>query len=134
MAVKNTTARYKDLSLTFRPNPVTGDVVKLLDDDAVKASVVNLVLTMFYEVPFHPEQGSAVMHSLFEDFSQMTAIKIRASIIEVIQNFEPRVQLELDGVLVLVNPDLNGYSAQIIYRIINRPEPVVVNLFLEKRR
>ena len=127
-----TAPRYKDISLTFRANPVTGDIVKLFDEDAVKASVINLVLTMNYEIPFHPEVGCAVMASLFENFSPATAINIRRSIMDVLQNFEPRVTIL--GVDVFVDPDNHGYNVMIIYRIVNRPEPVTITLFLEKVR
>lgn len=124
--------RYKDISLTFRANPVTGDIIKIFDDVSVEQSVKNLVLTMNYEIPFHPEQGCAVYHSLFENISPFTAIKIKTSILDVIQNFEKRViVLEIN---VIAKPDENGYSAQIIYRIINRPEPITITVFLDKKR
>src|ERR1035437_6525993 len=129
MAIK---PRFKDISLTFRANPVTGDIVTLLDDDAVKASVKNLILTMNYEIPFHPEIGCAVMTSLFDNFSPTTAIIIRRSIIDVLQNFEPRVTV-LD-VNVQVDPDNYGYNVMIIFRIINRPESVTITVFLQKER
>jgi phage baseplate assembly protein W len=124
--------RYKDISLTFRANPVTGDIVKLLDEDAVKAAMINLVLTMNYEIPFHPEVGCTVMQSLFDNFGAMTAVTIRRSILDVLQNFEPR--LTVLGVDVQVDPDNNGYNAMIIYRIINQTEPITITVFLEKKR
>lgn len=124
--------RYKDISLTFRAHPITGDITTLTDDDAVKASVVNLIMTMNYEIPFHPEQGCAVMHSLFENITPITAIKIRASISDVLQNFEPRVIVS--DVQVTAVPDQNGYEALIVYRIVNQPAPVTVSIFLEKSR
>jgi phage baseplate assembly protein W len=87
---------------------------------------------MNYEIPFHPEIGCAVMESLFENVSPMTAIKIRKSIEDVIRNFEPRVRLL--EVQVKMDPDSNGYMATIWFRIVNRPEPVSIDVFLEKRR
>jgi phage baseplate assembly protein W len=124
--------RYKDISLTFRNHPVTGDITKLFDDDAIKASVINLVMTMNYEIPFHPEVGCAVRESLFDNISPMTGIKIRRSIEDVLNNFEPRIKLL--SVQVKVDPDSNGYMANIFYRIINQPEPVEITIFLEKKR
>src|ERR1035438_276624 len=126
------TTRYRDISLTCRNNPVTGDVVKLFDDDAVKASVKNLVLTMNYEIPFHPEIGCAVMASLFDNFGPTTAINIRRSIFDVLQNFEPRVEV-LD-VQVQVDPDNYGYNVMIIFRIVNQPQTTTITLFLQKER
>jgi phage baseplate assembly protein W len=123
---------YSDISLTFRANPVTGDVVKLYDEDSVKASVINLVMTMNYEIPFHPEIGCAVQASLFDNISTMTAINIRRSISDVLQNFEPRVQV-ID-VQVSVSPDSNGYNALIIFQVIGQPTSTTITLFLEKER
>ena len=124
--------KFKDISLTFRANPVTGDVVKLFDDDAVKASVKNLVLTMNYEIPFHPEIGCSVMASLFDNISPQTAINIRRSIMDVLQNFESRVQIL--GVDCQVDTDANGYNVMIVFRIVNQIETTTITLFLEKIR
>jgi uncharacterized protein len=132
MALTQTQPRYKDISLTFRPHPVTGDLVKLTDDDAVKASIVNLVLTMFFEIPFHPEQGCAVMESLFDPQSPITIIKIQKSIRQVIANFEPRANI-LD-VQVTLDSTGNAYTARIIFTINNLPEPVDITIFLQKKR
>jgi len=124
--------RFRDISLSFRNNPVTGDIVELFDSDAVKASVINLVMTMNFEIPFHPEVGSAVMRSLFDNFGTMTAVNIRRSILDVLQNFESRV--EVLGVDVSMDPDAHGYNALIVYQIIGQPTPVTITLFLEKTR
>jgi phage baseplate assembly protein W len=132
MALTQTQPRYKDISLTFRANPVTGDLVKLVDDAAIKESVTNLVLTMFFEIPFHPEQGSAVMESLFDPESPITVIKIQKSIESVITNFEPRVTLI--GVTVTLDSTGNAYNARIVYQINNQPAPVDVSIFLKKLR
>ena len=124
--------RYKDISLTFRKNPVTGDVVKLYDEDAVAASIKNLVLTMNYEIPFHPEIGSAVMASLFDNFGPVTAINIRRSIFDVIQNFEPRATVF--DVYVNVDPDAYGYTASIVYQVTGQTTQQTLSVFLQKER
>ena len=45
---------YKDLNLNFSLNQGTKDVAKKTDIEAVKQSVLNLILTKHYERPFHP--------------------------------------------------------------------------------
>jgi phage baseplate assembly protein W len=124
--------RYIDVSLAFRANPVTGDVTTLIDAASIQVSVVNLVMTRNFEIPFHPEQGCAVMNSLFENITPMTCITIRRSILDVLQNYEPRVMVI--GVNVSADPDHNGYNASITYQIVGQTAPVTVNLFLEKLR
>jgi hypothetical protein len=124
--------RYRDLNLSFIANPVRKDISTLSDADAVKRSVVNLVLTKHYERPFHPEIGCNVTALLFENVSSITALSIRRSVEDVIQNFEPRVQLQ--SVAVNVNPDANGYDVTITFFVLNVRDLVTVDFFLERLR
>ena len=55
--------KYSDLDLDFTAHAVTKDILRKYDDEAVKRSVRNLITTMHYERPFHPEKGCMV-HSL----------------------------------------------------------------------
>jgi len=125
-------SKFSDLSLNFTPHPVRKDVIKLLDDDAIKRSVRNLVLTNHYERPFHPEIGSNVRKLLFDNITSVTSFQIQREIIDVIQNFEPRVKLK--AVTVVVDPDNNGYSATIEFYILNSGRLVTVDSFLERLR
>ena len=43
---------FSDLNLNFVVHPITGDVTKLTNVEAVKRSVRNLINTNFYERPF----------------------------------------------------------------------------------
>lgn len=139
MAVQKVNRRfdYSDLDLDFIAHPTTGDVVKKVGDDAIKRSVRNLILTNFYDRPFRPYIGSNAQKMLFDNINPLTATFLKNAIIETIQNFEPRISLfgdESRGVVVTVDPDNNGYNVQLTYVIINRGEPVTVNLFLERIR
>jgi len=123
---------YKDLNLGFQQNTATKDIQKLTDVEAVKRSVRNLINTNHYEKPFHPEIGSNLRAMLFENITpQMTHI-ISKNIELLLRNFEPRCRL----VQVNAQPDLdrNGYRAQISFYVINHPEPVEVESFLERLR
>ena len=57
---------YSDLNLLFTAHPITKDVTRLLDADAVKRSVKNIVLTNYYERPFKPAFGGGIRNLLFE--------------------------------------------------------------------
>ena len=41
--------KYRDLNLDLPIHPVTGDLISLKDDDAIKKAVQNIVLTTIYE-------------------------------------------------------------------------------------
>ena len=123
---------YSDLDLDFTRNPVTGDVVKLVDVDAVKRSVKNLIQTNHYERPFHPEIGSDVRSMLFEPMTPLTALNLQRKVAEVLNNFEPRINLQQ----VLASPDLdrNSYALKIMFYIIGSNQPIEVETFLERLR
>ena len=123
---------YKDLNLDFVKNTVTKDIQKITDIEAVKRSVRNLINTNHYEKPFHPEIGSNLRAMLFENLTPQMNHLISKQIEILIRNYEPRVRL----VQVNAQPsyDRNGYLATISFYVLNHPEPVVVENFLERLR
>jgi len=123
---------YKDLDLNFTRNPVTNDVTKIEDVDAVKRSVRNLVQTNFYERPFHPELGCGIRELLFENFTPVTGIFIRRKVEEVITNFEPRARIS--QVAVNEQPDRNGIEVTVYFYVMNMPNPVSVTTVLQRIR
>ena len=129
---KRATRIYKDLDLDFGRNTVTNDVNKLTDIEAVKRSVRNLINTNHYERPFHPEIGSDVRAMLFEPMTPLTALNLQRKVAEVLNNFEPRINLQQ----VLASPDIdrNSYELKIMFYVIGVPEPVEVETFLERLR
>jgi phage baseplate assembly protein W len=126
------TPNYSDLDLDFIAHPVTGDVLIKTGEDAIKRSVRNLILTNFYDRPFRHYIGSNAQKLLFENANPITANLLKDAILEVIANYEPRVEVtELD---VTFDYDNNGYNATIRYIILNRSQPAIINLFLERLR
>ena len=123
---------YRDLNLDFLQNSATKDIQKLLDVESVKRSVRNLINTNHYEKPFHPEIGSNVNAVLFEPMNPITANSLTRVIEETIVNFEPRARL----VQINVQPfiERNGYRAQISFFVVNTPERVEMESFLERLR
>jgi|TARA_B110000977_G_scaffold52665_1_gene71554 phage baseplate assembly protein W len=123
---------YKDLNLDFQKNTATGDIQKLTDVESVKRSVRNLINTNHYEKPFHPEIGSNLRAMLFENITPQITHVISKQIEMLLKNYEPRCRL----VQVNTQPmfDRNGYAAQISFYVVNHPEPVQVETFLERLR
>ena len=123
---------WKDLNLNFTRNTVTNDIVKIEGVNAVKRSVRNLINTNHYERFFHPELGSGIRELLFENMTPLTEIYLAKKIEEVLVNYEPRVRLI--QVLVRGNPDKNQYNIMIEFYVVNHPEPVQIDTFLERLR
>lgn len=123
---------YSDLDLDFTPHPTTGDVMKKVGNAAIGRSLRNLILTNFYDRPFRSYIGSNVQRLLFENANAITAALIKDAIEEVVKNYEPRVKLT--GLDLNFDNDNNGYNVTLSYIIINRSEPAVITLFLERIR
>jgi phage baseplate assembly protein W len=123
---------YADLNLDFYANPTTGDVSRLVGEDAIKRSVRNLVMTNHYERPFQSYIGGNVRKLLFDNINSITAMMLKDAIKEVINNLEPRVNLQ--SVTVAEDIDNNGYNITLQYIILNRQQPLIQSLFLERIR
>jgi len=123
---------FTDLEMAFDKNPGTNDVEKVYNEDAIKRSLMNLILTRRKERLFQPEVGCRVTDYLFEMVSPLTAINIKNAIEETINNYEPRVDLE--DVVVQETEDGHGYRIHILYSIINSTETQELDYFLERIR
>ena len=125
--------QWKDLDLFFGKKQGSSDISKITDVEAVKRSIRNLVLTNFYEKPFHPEIGSGVRDMLFENMSPITSVVLAKKIEDVVENFEPRARLI--GVRALPNLDRNEYEVTIEFFVVNAPTELVdMTVFLEVLR
>ena len=124
--------KFRDIDLNFQRHPVTNDIVKIEDVDAIKRSVKNLVQTNFYERPFHPELGCGVRELLFENFTPITGIFLKRKIEEVLVNYEPRISLS--QIAVDDDQDNNRLVIDIYFYVIGVPDPVQVTTFLQRLR
>ena len=129
---KKSTRTYIDLDLDFTRHPVTNDVVKITDVEAVKRSVKNLINTQFYERPFHPELGCGVRDMLFENYTPMTGIFMRRKIEEVLSNYEPRASLS--SIQVNEQMDRSAIDVVVNFYVLNLPNPVSVTTTLQRIR
>jgi|TARA_B100000767_G_scaffold200521_1_gene187474 phage baseplate assembly protein W len=129
---KRSSRIYKDLNLDFQQNTATKDIQKMLDVESVKRSVRNLINLNHYEKPFHPEIGSNLKALLFENITPQISHFIGKQIELLIKNYESRCRLV--QVKNMPNLDRNGYSVSISFYVVNHPEPVQVESFLERLR
>jgi len=121
MSVTRISRSFKDISLSFDPHPITNDLPVLVNQQAIRRSIRNLVQTIPSERFFNPILGSDVRQSLFEFVDFGTASVIRDQILNTISNFEPRVN-DVD-VQVDPRPDENEFEITIIFNIIGQKIP-----------
>jgi phage baseplate assembly protein W len=131
MAEKKTTI-FSDLDLGFIAHPITQQLTRKTNREAVRQSVKSLILTDFYERPFKSNIGCGIRKYLFELFTPYTKQQIEDAVREVIRNYDPRAKL-ID-VLVEERPDLHAMTISVAFYIVNDPDPVVLDVILERVR
>lgn len=126
------TRLFSDLDLNFAPHPVTGDLTQRYDDNAIKQAIKNLLQIRHFEKPFHSEIGSPLRELLFEPISPLTELMARRAIIDIISNFEPRVNLiDVD---VIASDENNSLYINLVFKIINTERPITLDFVLERTR
>ena len=116
MPVERVSQSFKDISSSFKVNPLNEDLIATKNETAIARSVRNLVLTKQGERFFNPILGSQVSALLFENIDQLTASAIADEIRITIDNFEPRV--ELTEIEVFPDYDNSEFNVTIRYKII----------------
>jgi hypothetical protein len=123
---------YSDFSNAFTKHPVTKELVVLKNEDSVKQAVKNLILTSVGERLFDPFFGSDINRTLFENFTPFMAEDLVKYINKSIRLYEPRVnQIQITP---LDDRDRNGITINILFTLINKPDPVQLSIFLKRVR
>jgi phage baseplate assembly protein W len=123
---------YSDFLNDLNPHPVTGDIVRYVNENAVSRSIRNLISTNKGERLYQPNLGSDIFKMLFEPMTGVVAQLISTSIQSLISDYEPRAKV----ISIDVAPDYEGnaYLVTLQYMIINRPTPVTLNVSLTRVR
>jgi len=136
MATSNIVARertYTDIDFALRANPVTGDVALKREDQAVKQSVLNILLTKRGERPFDPLFGTNITAQLFENFDPIVETLLDDQIRTSLKNYEPRV--EVLSVNVNSSPDRNALDVSVSVEIQSPERPTTtVDFSVERLR
>ena len=122
---------YKDIDLTFAKRP-DNDVYKKNDAAAVKQSVKNILLTNYAEKPFVPEFGANLNDFLFNLDTEFDNDLIEESIIQAINDYEPRAQVL--NVNVTANGEYHEIIATVTFRVLSTNDTVTIELDLTRLR
>ncbi|MBJ23065.1 MAG: hypothetical protein CMB64_00190 [Euryarchaeota archaeon] len=121
MPVQRVSKGFKDISMSFKYNPLSGDLIALKNENAIARSVRNIVLTTPGEKLHDPDYGSNISFILFENVDEVSAVAIRDEIQSSLKNYEPRIEL----IDVAVEPDYdnNQFDCTINYNIVGIDMP-----------
>lgn len=123
---------YSDFHKDMTQSPINFDLARKVDEEAVKESIRNLILTDRGERLFQPDIGSDIRKMLFENMNSATVEVIKNLVRTTIRNYEPRANLI--GVDVLTTIDSLQVDIIITFNIINRIEPIVFAVTLDRVR
>lgn len=121
MPLERVSQGFKDISMTFRVNPLNNDIITLKNENAIARSIRNIVFTLPGEKFFEENFGSRISRSLFENIDDISASLIVDEIRQSIRNYEPRV--DLIDVKAFPDFDNNSFDVSITYEIIGADVP-----------
>jgi phage baseplate assembly protein W len=123
---------YSDFLTNLNTHPVSGDVVRFVNEQAVIRSIKNLLLTDKGERLYQPRIGSNIRKLLFEPMCVAAATEIQSLVRETIEQHEPRAKIL--QVNAIPQYDANRYVVNIVILVINKQEPVNFNVTLTRVR
>lgn len=131
-AMETNSQKYSDFLSNLYPHPVSKDIVKFVNENAVVRSIRNLLMTDRFERLYQPNIGSDIRKMLFENISSVTAQNISVFVQDTIDKYEPRAKV----VSIQVQPDEenNRYVVSLVVMIINKQDPISFNITLDRIR
>ena len=133
MPVQRISKTFRDISMSFKVNPLNDDLIAIKNTTAIARSLRNLVLTAPGERFFNENLGSNVNNLLFENMDDVTASSIKDEIQNTINNYEPRVKLL--NTKVSPNYETLEFDVVISYEIIGvEAQPQQLSFALEPAR
>lgn len=123
---------YSDINLNFKPHPLTGDVTTLIDDNAVKRSLVHIGEMLPFDIPFQPNWHGHIRELLFELPSATTTNVLEKNIRWAIKKMEPRAVV--DDVEIQLTNNETAYSVIVRFHVISLIDQYEINFYLERIR
>jgi len=123
---------FSDFGSNLEQIPGRRDLSRKVNEQAVRQSVENLLLTDRGERLFQPDIGCNIRGSLFENIDQNTILILKENIKSTISTYEPRA--EVKDIIVDANIDSNALFVEVIFSVINSGRDSSVSLNLSRVR
>lgn len=123
---------FSDFLVDFELLPVKNDLQRNLNEEAIKRSITNLLLTRPGERLFNQDLGSNIHMLLFEQYSPAHDQILEDQIRTTIANYEPRANVT--EVAVSFDDVDRFLTATIVFTMINKIEPITLDLVLNRIR
>jgi phage baseplate assembly protein W len=123
---------FSDFLNSFAVSPIGNNLGKVTNENSIKQSLKNLIFTNLGERLFQPTVGSGVLGSLFDLYSPISLASIEFNIKNTIKFNEPRVSMI--SVTAKSTYDENQIQVDILFSLINNPDPISLNFLLKRVR
>lgn len=123
---------YRDFDFSFKSHPLSGDLVTVTDEAAIRNSLKNLVRLNIYDKAFSPGIASPLYSVLFEPVDVVSATVIQVGLELLLKSEEPRVTNV--AVIITPNEEENKYEVTINYTVRKTQNRESVQLFLPIER
>lgn len=123
---------FSDFKTSFKTTPYGNQLIKIKNEEAVKQSLKNLILTNGGERLFQPNLGSGLTNMLFELNFEDNIGLIKRFVENCADNCEPRVQIQEVDIDNTTNE--NSVVLMVKFNTINNPEPIILDVVLKRVR
>jgi len=123
---------FSDFGANLEQIPGRADLSRKVNEQAVRESIKNLVLTDRGERLFQPDIGCNIRGSLFENIDQNTILILKENIKSTLKTYEPRCDVK--DVIVNANIDRHEIFVKIIFSVINSGKDSVLTIDLSRIR
>jgi phage baseplate assembly protein W len=123
---------YSDFFTNLDKHPLNGSLARVTNEEAVRQSVRNLIMTDTYERPYQSQLGSKLHSLLFEPMDELTVSLIERTVEDTIRLYEPRASLRY--IKVVPVESRNEYTVNIVFSLINTIGDVQMNLTIKRIR
>lgn len=123
---------YADFKKNLAISPISKDLALIKDDEAVKQSIKNLVLTDPGERLMQPFIGGGIRALLFENITPAVLNLIENLVKSTISTYEPRA--DIINVTASSKYDDNTVNVVVNFYIRNTNEPIKLDLILTRVR
>jgi len=129
--INKPTREYADADFLFISHPVTKNLNAKKGANAVKQSILHLLLLKEGDKPFHPEIQSPIYKYMFENLSVAVKILLEGEVLRYLNYFEPRAEIRK---VVVSFPNPNDIVCSVEGVIINIQSPFTVNVLVNRLR
>jgi len=123
---------FSDFGANLEQIPGRTDLSRKVNEQAVRESIKNLVLTDRGERLFQPDIGCNIRGSLFENIDQNTILILKENIKSTLKTYEPRCDVK--DVIVNANIDRHEIFVKIIFSVINSGKDSALTIDLSRIR